>query len=1077
MKTNWDILGIQPTTDKEALRQAYMTMLPSHNPEDDPEGFLRLRTAYEEILNGLDQSNEPEDTPHTKFLAQITDIYYNFPKRCSLSEWKSLLETPVCQRLDMVDETEAVLLTFLIEHYFLSMDVWAALNAHFDWPSRTDDLKQRYPNDFIGYIVKKATEPEHPRHNLFSTTSQESTDYDQWISLFLELEAMLSADRHEEPYFNEQLSKLEAIPLSHPYYNVLLARIGLNKSEYDHGFSIITPIYTQYPNDQHIRFSYTAFLLYVGNEKEAIAEFTIMLEENPHYLDAKKGILNALIKLEDYEAAYPLMNEILDIHPYDSYTLSTMQPLTEELANLYNEKHLAAPTDANIIITLAEYHAKLKHTKECQELLAMIKDPTVTQTLRYKEIYALTKTLAEEWEESLALFAELVSHTQKSFIYGSIAAALNHLGRGEEALPILDEGIKAQESTDDDELSKNRNKSILYSFKLQTLFALNRYEEAMEAANKSLDLNPADAYIHTHKARLCTHLGLFSDAINSCDIAISIYPFMSEPYLIQMDIFLKESMYDQVLLVAEKARELGHVSPKIKCHTAEALRLLGQYDQAHEIMEILVAAKYNEDYRNAICAEMAQLKEAIGDLVTAAAYINEALQDDPRNYYWETVSANIYRKQKEYTTAIETFDNILAETPTYVSALVGKANVYVDMNEMDTATKLLNQSIEAAQHYEPAYDRIIDILMEASKNEEALDWIKRRLSRFETLPNRIYVAIMHTRLNQPDQAEEVYKIAIDKYPEATNGFRYYGLFLQSNRRFNEAIHQYELSLNIDPSQMDLYESMAYCLQEEKEYQQALEILDTAEENESPYNEGALAMRRATIYEDMLRPKDALTQMLRAANLPDKLDDEWKMSWIYTRIGLVYAKNFNDPKAAMDYFNKAIKEDESCIDAIDYLGDIYLYAYNNYEKAISYYNKKIEKEPSDPHTYATRALAYAKQRKFIRARRDYKKALELYEEKSQKDPSPCWNIYIANCKLGLKEIPEATKMFENGINTPSCPGAWCNKPKCDVCLYNLGKIYEEKKQYEKALDYYNQAIEISNSIKHNAAKNSLLEKMK
>lgn len=48
MNICWEILGIEPTTDLECIRQAYLALLPSFHPESDPQGFKRLRQAYEE---------------------------------------------------------------------------------------------------------------------------------------------------------------------------------------------------------------------------------------------------------------------------------------------------------------------------------------------------------------------------------------------------------------------------------------------------------------------------------------------------------------------------------------------------------------------------------------------------------------------------------------------------------------------------------------------------------------------------------------------------------------------------------------------------------------------------------------------------------------------------------------------------------------------------------------------------------------------------------------------------------------------------------------------------------------------
>jgi len=83
----FQVLGIEETKDEELIKRAYREKLAVTNPEDNPEGFKRLRSAYEEACNLVHEpeqstkEDERDDSTSGQRAEKIKDVYANMDNR------------------------------------------------------------------------------------------------------------------------------------------------------------------------------------------------------------------------------------------------------------------------------------------------------------------------------------------------------------------------------------------------------------------------------------------------------------------------------------------------------------------------------------------------------------------------------------------------------------------------------------------------------------------------------------------------------------------------------------------------------------------------------------------------------------------------------------------------------------------------------------------------------------------------------------------------------------------------------------------------------------------------------------
>ena len=118
-------LGVLELGSEAEVKQAYREKLVFVNPEDDPQGFMKLRKAYEEALAYLEKTNDDieEENEEANFISALEDVYSNILKRRDLQQWKKTLDVPYANEMETENDAMILMLRFLSGHFYIPQDV------------------------------------------------------------------------------------------------------------------------------------------------------------------------------------------------------------------------------------------------------------------------------------------------------------------------------------------------------------------------------------------------------------------------------------------------------------------------------------------------------------------------------------------------------------------------------------------------------------------------------------------------------------------------------------------------------------------------------------------------------------------------------------------------------------------------------------------------------------------------------------------------------------------------------------------------------------------------------------------
>lgn len=302
------ILGIEETKDEDEIRAAYRKLLLTSNPEDDAEGFKRLRRAYEEAVGyariPADEEIQSagwmeESGPEGIFLRQLADIYTSLPRRLDPAEWDSLLREPVLGSVDSGEPAKWAMFSYLSEHFRLPVKIWKILDRTFLIEKNRQEFREHLPEGFVDFMLERLDTDDGREFPMDRLQGDTQADYDGFISALFTLRNKEKTGAPEElEERGRALLHLASLGIDHPWYGVEQAEYLALTGKTEEAAGMARSLIMENREDEQVYMPVVSILISCGCRTEARGLYAAYLCGKRRTSDGAYQALMGLARLD-----------------------------------------------------------------------------------------------------------------------------------------------------------------------------------------------------------------------------------------------------------------------------------------------------------------------------------------------------------------------------------------------------------------------------------------------------------------------------------------------------------------------------------------------------------------------------------------------------------------------------------------------------------------------------------------------------------------------------------------------------------------------------------------------------------
>lgn len=521
-------------------------------------------------------------------------------------------------------------------------------------------------------------------------------------------------------------------------------------------------------------------------------------------------------------------------------------------------------------------------------------------------------------------------------------------------------------------------------------------EKCLSACERLFERDSRSYIGYDYMSKAYYKMGYANEAINCCEHAIAIYPYVAEPYALEIKIFIRLEKIDFARNILGRFREYGIESDRIDYAEAQILEAEGKYEDA---ITLLVGTINRGD----------------------------SLESDMKDY-WDLymMLAGLYERVEKNDEAISLYERIIKQEPAHWGAYGRLGILYRDKDRIDDALSMLTTQLEIMP--------------------SGYYYIQR--------------AIIYKHIGKLEEAKADYIEALEDGTDNYFCYSRIALIYELEGEYNKAIEHLEKALEIvadDDTQKnkhaDIIATRARILQcmkafeeSQKYYEKYIEMFGLNPDVVYDYSELLLRMNCYDLAAGILNR--CIEECEYSSDVQMCIR---QLIYVYGTEGYIDKAN--------EALELAISKDSKDARAYGSLANIfrnrgmYKEAKGLYEKAI----KVSKNTPSDERNnyYLEYAEVIVLEKKLIKP--NVEAYLKNGYSEFMEEGTPFTQLKLLSGKKAERKYEEAIRLAEKALNNRRCLG--CFYCECHEAWFEKGVVLELLKKYELALDCYRKALSI------------------